>query len=236
MEDPGGNDKAITLRAIIAFTGYLFLNPLILFISAGTANWGMAWAYFSVSVFGTIASRVIANRRNPGLLEERARYREVENVKTWDKVLVPIAALLGPVAAIIVAGLDMRYGWTDLIPLWGQILGLLVGIFGFGIAAWAMVENRFFSAVVRIQEDRGHTVCDTGPYRFIRHPGYAGGILFYLITPIVFNAMWAYIPLGISIVVSVLRTALEDRTLQKELTGYIEYAEKTRYRLMPGIW
>ena len=236
MEDAEGNDKAITLRAIIGFTGYLFLNPVILFISAGTVNWGMAWAYFSVSIFGTIASRVIANRRNTGLLEERARYREVDNVKTWDNVLVPIAALLGPVAAIIVAGLNMRYGWTDLIPLWGQILGLLVGIFGFVIAAWAMIENRFFSAVVRIQEDRGHTVCNTGPYRFIRHPGYAGGILFYLITPIVLNAMWAYIPMGISIVVSVFRTALEDNALQNELTGYLEYAEKTRYRLMPGIW
>ena len=178
------------------------------------------------------------NDCQPGHCEpqERARYRESDNVKSWDKALVPIAALYGPVAAIIVAGLDMRYAWTDVIPLLGQLLGLLVGVLGFVIASWAMVENRFFSAVVRIQEDRDHTVCDSGPYRFIRHPGYAGGILFYLITPIVLNAMWAYIPMGISVVATVIRTVLEDKTLQEELKGYREYAGVTRYRLVPGIW
>jgi protein-S-isoprenylcysteine O-methyltransferase Ste14 len=90
--------------------------------------------------------------------------------------------------------------------------------------------------VVRIQEDRDHTVCDTGPYRLIRHPGYAGGILFYLITPIVLNAMWAFIPMGISVAAIVIRTALEDKALQNELEGYQEYTWKTRYRLVPGIW
>jgi protein-S-isoprenylcysteine O-methyltransferase Ste14 len=236
MADTSVNDRVVPVRAVLGFIGYLFLNPLILFISAGTAKWGIAWAYFTLSIFGMIASRVIANRRNPGLLAERARYRESDNVKAWDKALVPIAALFGPVAALIVAGLDMRYGWTDLIPLWGQLLGLLVGVFGFLIASWAMVENRFFSAVVRIQEDRDHTVCDTGPYRLIRHPGYAGGILFYLITPIVLNAMWAFIPMGISVAAIVIRTALEDKALQNELEGYQEYTWKTRYRLVPGIW
>ncbi len=236
MKDTSGSDSKVTIRAVIGFVSYLFLNPLILFISAGTAKWGMAWVYFTVSIFGTMASRFIANRRNPGLLEERARYREFDNVKSWDKVLVPIAALYGPVAAIIVAGLDMRHAWTDVIPLWGQVLALLVGFLGLVIASWAMVENRFFSAVVRIQEDRDHTVCDTGPYRFVRHPGYVGGILFYLITPIVLNAMWAFIPMGISVVATVIRTALEDKTLQEELKGYREYAGKTCYRLVPGIW
>ncbi len=225
-----------TVRAVIGFLGYLFLNPLILFISAGTSKWEMAWVYFSVSIIGMIASRVIASRRYPDLLEERARYRDSENVETWDKVLVPIAALYGPLIGIIVAGLDMRFGWTNVFPLWIQVLAMLVGISGIVFASWAMVENRFFSAVVRIQEDRDHTVCDTGPYRFVRHPGYAGGILFYLITPIVLNSTWTFIPMLISVITTVIRTALEDKILRDELVGYQEYALRTRYKLVPGIW
>jgi len=229
-------DKKVTLRAIFGFIVYLLFNPLILFVSAGTVRWGMAWVYFGVSITGSLLSRAIANRKNPGLLEERGRYQEAEGVKSWDKILVPIAALYAPMAVIIVAGLDLRLNWTDLVPLWLQILAFLVGMFGLVFASWAMIENRFFSAVVRIQEDRGHTVCNSGPYRYMRHPGYAGGILWYLITPLVLNAVWAYIPIGISITATVIRTALEDRTLHEELPGYQAYAKKTRYKLLPGIW
>lgn len=236
MSSKTDQNKKITVRAILGFIVYLFFNPLILFISAGTARWGMAWVYFGVSISGSLLSRAIANRKNPGLLEERGRYQEAEGVKSWDKILVPIAALYAPMAAIIVAGLDMRFNWTDLIPLWVQIATFLVAILGLVFASWAMIENRFFSAVVRIQEDRGHTVCDTGPYRYLRHPGYAGGLVWYLMTPLVLNALWAYIPIAISITATLIRTALEDRTLQAELPGYKAYAQKTRYRLLPGIW
>jgi protein-S-isoprenylcysteine O-methyltransferase Ste14 len=236
MTGSSGNGSGITVQAMIGFLFYQLINPVILFICAGRINWGIAWIYFGLSIFGSVSSRVIANRVNPGLLAERARYRESENVKSWDKVLVPIAALIGPIAAMVIAGLDTRFGWTDLIPLWGQILALLVCVLGFVIASWAMVENRFFSAVVRIQKDREHTVCDTGPYRIIRHPGYAGGILFYLATPLVLNSMWTYLPISVSVIATLTRTALEDETLREELDGYQEYAEKTRFRLIPGVW
>jgi protein-S-isoprenylcysteine O-methyltransferase Ste14 len=113
---------------------------------------------------------------------------------------------------------------------------LVVAVLGFGLGAWAMIENRFFSAVVRIQADRGHTVCDSGPYRFMRHPGYAGGILWCLMTPLVLNSTWTFIPMMVSILFTVLPTVLEDRILQQELGGYQEYTRKTRYRLVPGIW
>jgi protein-S-isoprenylcysteine O-methyltransferase Ste14 len=236
MENHSQTENKFTIQAVISFIGYQLLNPLILFVCAGTVQWGMAWAYFGVSIFGMVASRVVAHRRNPGLLEERARYREAQDVKSWDKILVPIAALLGPVLGLVVAGLDRRFGWTGLFPLWGQLVALLVGVFSFLLSSWAMVENRFFSAVVRIQKDRQHTICDTGPYRWIRHPGYVGGILFYLITPIVFNSMWAFIPMSVSIISTIIRTALEDKTLQNELNGYQEYSQVTPYRLVPGIW
>lgn len=229
-------EQKITSRAIFGFLIYLLLNPAILFLTAGTLRWGMAWAYCGISILGTILSRVIANRKNPGLLQERGSYREAEDIKPWDRVLVPIAALVGPLVGIILAGLDQRFGWTDLIPTWAQILALVVGVLGYLLASWAMVENRYFSAMVRIQKDRDHQVCDSGPYRFIRHPGYAGGILWYLVTPIVLNAMWVYLPMTVSIVATVLRTGLEDRTLQEELDGYQAYVQETPYRLIPGLW
>lgn len=236
MSNQSQPDRKVTFRAVLGFASYLFLNPLILFVAAGTIKWGMAWAYFVVSILAALLSRLVAHRKNPDLLEERARYQESGNVKSWDKVLMPVAALYGPLAAIIIAGLDWRYDWTHSFPLWVQIAALLAGVLGFVLGSWAMVENRFFSAVVRIQDDRGHTVCSSGPYRFIRHPGYAGGILWYLITPIVFDSLWTYIPVAISVIFTVMRTALEDRDLQAELPGYQDYARRTRYRLFPGVW
>jgi len=224
------------IRAAIGFVGYLFVNPFILFVSAQTVKWGMAWAYFGISILLTIASRVLARRKNPDLLKERARSQTAEDVKKWDKVLVPIAALYAPMAALMVSGFDMRYLWTNKIPLWGQMFALLFAMLGILFASWAMIENGFFSAYVRIQKDRDHTVCDSGPYRILRHPGYAGGLIWYLTTPIVLNSMWAFIPIAISVVATIIRTALEDRTLQEELPGYMEYTHKTRYRLVPGIW
>lgn len=229
-------DKAIIIRSVVAFLGYLFLNPLILFTSAGTARWGIAWAYFGISIAGTIASRVLARRKNPDLLEERAKYQDSEGVKNWDKVLMPIAALYGPMITMVVAGLDFRFEWTDVFPVSIQVIAMIIAVLGYVLGAWAMIENRFFSAVVRIQEDREHTVCDTGPYRYIRHPGYAGGILWFLMTPLILNSLWAFIPICITIAATILRTAFEDRTLQSELQGYKDYSLKTRYRLVPWVW
>jgi protein-S-isoprenylcysteine O-methyltransferase Ste14 len=107
---------------------------------------------------------------------------------------------------------------------------------GYVLSSWALLENRFFSGVVRIQKDRGHQVVSTGPYGFVRHPGYAGALLAYLVTPVLLDSTWAFIPAVLMAGVVILRTALEDRTLQEELPGYKDYARKTRYRLLPGIW
>jgi protein-S-isoprenylcysteine O-methyltransferase Ste14 len=229
-------DTKTIIRALIKFISYLILNPLVLFLSAGTARWGMAWAYFIVAVLAAIVSRVLARRKHPDLLAERARSQNAKDIKPWDKVLLPISALYGPLLTMIVAGLDKRFGWTDVIPLWVQIVALGVGIVGYIFATWAMVENRYFSAVVRIQEDRGQTVCKSGPYRFIRHPGYAGGLVWYLVTPLIFNSLWTYLPTAVSVVATVVRTYLEDQTLQEELPGYKAYTQETRYRLVPGVW
>ena len=230
------NDTNTIIRAVIKFIGYLVLNPLVLFLCAGTARWPMAWVYFIASTVGTILSRVLARRKNPDLLEERGSSQEAEDVKPWDKILMPISALYGPLLTMVVAGLDKRFGWTSLIPLWAQLIALGAGIFGYAFASWALIENRYFSAVVRIQEDRDHAVCKSGPYRFVRHPGYAGGLVWYLVTPLTLNSLWAYLPTAVSVIATVMRTRLEDQTLQEELDGYKAYTQETHYRLVPGVW
>jgi protein-S-isoprenylcysteine O-methyltransferase Ste14 len=107
---------------------------------------------------------------------------------------------------------------------------------GYAFAAWALIENRFFSSVVRIQADRGHVVCDSGPYRMVRHPGYAGSIPPLVGMVLALSSMWTLIPAAVALIIAVIRTALEDRTLQDELPGYRDYAGRVRYRLIPGIY
>lgn len=214
---------------------YLFI-PLILFLCAWDLVWWQAWVY-SVLVFAAgIGGRIWAEQRHPGLLAERARFEKSVDVKPWDKVLAPLMAGSVAFPLIIVAGLDHRFGWSSVFPLWLNILGLFMIVLGYAFAAWALVENKFFSGVVRIQTDRGHVVCDTGPYRVVRHPGYAGNILPLLGIVLALSSWWTLIPAGFALVIIVIRTTLEDGTLQEELPGYREYARHVRYRLFPGIW
>lgn len=230
------NKQKFPVRGLISFVAYILLYPIVLFANAGTLRWGVAWGYLGVSTLMTIASRLLVHRKNPDLLYERGSAQDAEDVKGWDRKLVPIAAIYGPLAATILAGLDFRFGWTEAIPRWGQLAALGVGTLGYLFSVWAMLENRFFSSMVRIQTERGHTVCKTGPYKLVRHPGYAGGMLWYLVTPLILNSLWAFLPMLIAVAASTLRTALEDKTLRAELPGYEEFTHETRYRLIPGIW
>jgi protein-S-isoprenylcysteine O-methyltransferase Ste14 len=109
--------------------------------------------------------------------------------------MMPLAALYGPLTSMLVAELDFRFMWTDIVPFSIQIISLIVAVLAYILGVWAMIENRFFSAVVRIQTDREHSVCDSGPYHYIRHPGYEGGVLWYLMTPLVLNSIWTFIPI-----------------------------------------
>jgi protein-S-isoprenylcysteine O-methyltransferase Ste14 len=137
---------------------------------------------------------------------------------------------------VIVAGLDHRFGWSPAFPLWLVVFGFVLILLGYAFAAWALAENRFFSSVVRIQTDRGHAVCDSGPYRLVRHPGYAGNIPPLLGIVLALGSAWTLIPAAVALIIAVVRTALEDQTLQEELPGYRDYARRVRYRLVPGIY
>jgi protein-S-isoprenylcysteine O-methyltransferase Ste14 len=224
------------VRAVIGFALYVFLVPALLFISAGTTEWPMAWAYVVMLLAATLGSRLMVLQRNPETLRERAKFTSSEGTKSWDRVLVMIVGLLGPMAMAAVAGLDQRWDWSDLVPRPGQYAAAVVLAGGYGLSVWAMVENRYFSAVARIQDDRGQQVVTTGPYRVVRHPSYAGTLLASLAFPFMMDALWALIPTMGMVAALIVRTGMEDQMLRAELDGYESYAERTRYRLIPGLW
>jgi protein-S-isoprenylcysteine O-methyltransferase Ste14 len=210
--------------------------PISLFLSAGKWNWVEAWIYVAVTMLGTIASRIIMAIKNPGLVAERSQSISAVDAKLWDKWLMPYAAVFGPLLVFVVAGLDERYGWLPDIPQWFLWIGVTIILAAIAFSTWAMIANRFFSGTVRIQTERGHQVISSGPYRLMRHPGYLSGVVAYLAMPLVLGSSWAYVPVLVGILVTCLRTYLEDKTLQEELPGYREYTQQTRYRLIPGIW
>jgi len=169
-------------------------------------------------------------------LAERARGSQTAGTKHWDRVITIIGAGILPFASQLLGALDHRFDWTRILPIGFQITGMIVTSVGFIIFLWAMVSNAFFAESVRIQTERGHVVCASGPYRIVRHPGYVGSILSLLGTPLLLGSLWAFIPAAASCTAFFVRTALEDRILLLELEGYAAYAAKVKYRLIPGIF
>jgi protein-S-isoprenylcysteine O-methyltransferase Ste14 len=166
----------------------------------------------------------------------KERKKPGPGVKLWDRFLVQIIKLL-MVGTFVVGILDTgRYLWSPRLPIWTYIAAYAAFATATAIPVWATAVNDFFSSHVRIQKDRGHRVVDTGPYAYVRHPGYAGMILAAPATALVLGSLWALIPGLIQIPVLILRTALEDKMLRRELTGYEAYAKRVRYRLVPKIW
>jgi protein-S-isoprenylcysteine O-methyltransferase Ste14 len=234
-DDPKAVQTASPRQWIGLVVVYLFI-PLVLLVCGGDFGWWQAWGYSLLIVAAGLGGRIWAERRHPGLLAERQNMEKVQSAKAWDKVLAPLMALSVGFPLVIVAGLDHRFGWSPVFPLWLIVLGFLLISLGYAFAVWALIENRFFSSVVRIQVDRGHVVCDSGPYRIVRHPGYAGSILPLLGIVLALSSMWTLIPAAVALIIAVIRTVLEDQTLQDELPGYRDYARRVRYRLIPGIY
>ena len=220
------------IRLMIVF----LLVPLLLLVCGSDWSWWQAWVLTLLMFAAGLGGRLWAERRHPGLLAERASFGTAQNVKPWDRVLSPLMAVSSSFVVVIVAGLDHRFGWTQAFTPGVTILGLLLVALGYAFATWALAENRFFSGVVRIQADRGHVVCDSGPYAIVRHPGYAGTLLALPGIVLALSSLWTIIPAGLAFIVAVVRTNLEDRTLQAELPGYRDYARRVRYRLIPGVY
>ena len=223
-------------RQWIALTLTYLLMPLVLLISASDLGWWQGWLYSVLIVAIGVGSRILAEKRHPGLMAERSRLGKDQNVKPWDKILAPLMAIGMTFPLFIVAGLDHRFGWSPEFPIELNILGFALIVLGYTFASWTIIENRFFSSMVRIQMDREHVVCDTGPYKIVRHPGYAGNLLALPGIALALSSAWTIVPGIIAVVITVIRTRLEDRALQEELPGYKEYADRVRYRLIPGIY
>lgn len=205
----------------------------ILFISAARLNYWQGWLFTSISIFSVVLNS-IALRNNSELAGERAAAGK--NAKSWDKKILGLSALI-LIITYIVAGSDSgRFHWSPAFPWYVYAIGVVLILAGEAIFLTAQKQNKFFSSVMRIQTDRGHSVCDTGIYKIIRHPAYFGMIITAIGIPLILGSLWSFIPSVFSIILTLIRTSLEDKTLLKELNGYREYTEKTRYRLLPYIW
>ncbi len=228
------NDRPVATRTVVKRLIQLGITLLIfiasLFLSAGRLDWAMAWVYIGLYV-GMIA--INARLIDRELIAERSRIRE--GTKEWDTVLASVAMLLVQPGSLIVAGLDERLGWSQL-SLTVQLVALAFVALGNGLVIWTMASNKFFSTTVRIQKERGHVVVSSGPYRYVRHPGYLAFSISGLATPLMLGSPWGLIPSLLGVCGIIVRTVLEDRTLQDELDGYKDYARRVRHRLLPGIW
>ncbi|MAE94406.1 MAG: isoprenylcysteine carboxyl methyltransferase [Deltaproteobacteria bacterium] len=230
---PSGPGAKLWLTLAVRLT----LFALIFLLPAGTWRWPEAWGVISLWAGFAIGSTVFLARHDPELLAERAKASPTqEGQKAWDKVVM-LGMFAAGIGLYVVPGLDVqRFGWSQPFPAPVEIAAMLLHLPGFALMHWVTRENTFLSRVVKIDEERGHAVITTGPYAVVRHPMYAGIILLVLALPTALGSRFALIPAAALIVLFILRTSLEDRTLQGELQGYPEYAEQTPYRLVPGIW
>ncbi len=228
--------KAASARQWAGLVAAYLAIPLVLLVCGGDPGWWQAWVYALLIVVVGVGGRVRAERRHPGLMAERQDIEKIQSSKAWDKLLAPLMALSLSFPLVIVAGLDHRFGGSPPFPPWLNLLGFVLIALGYAFASWAMIENRFFYTTVRVEPEQGHVVCDSGPYRFMRHPGYAGNIPPLLGIVLALGSLWTLVPAAVALVITVIRTGLEDRTLMEELPGYKDYAGRVRYRLIPGFY
>lgn len=230
------NDSARQLNALrqglVALAITIVVLGLLLFVPAGTIGWGTGWWFMVSFVAVILVSIAVIWRRNPELFVARSRVQP--GTKSWDYYFV-IAVFVGFVLMFPVAGFDVRFGWSAMAG-WIIGLGYVLFVLSFAVQVWAQSENRHFEPGVRIQEDRGQTVIDTGPYAIVRHPGYISGSLLALSVPLMLGSWWALIPAMVVVVALAARTPLEEGTLREGLPGYADYTRRVKWRWVPGVW
>jgi protein-S-isoprenylcysteine O-methyltransferase Ste14 len=231
------NDSKVLLspRVIIQLLFFIVLIPFLPLLISWHWDWWEAWVYGILSVLSFVVSRVLMARRHPDLIAERSRFGQQEDAQSWDKQILPLMGVAG-VLVLVVSGLDELLDWSPAFSMPVRILALVLILYGYALTSYALVENRFFSGMVRLQTDRSQHVISSGPYRWMRHPGYAGTLLVYLVTPLFLDSVLAFLPTLLTAGLFVTRTALEDKFLQEKLQGYRDYSKRVRYRLFPGIW
>jgi len=223
----------VSKLVIQTFLWFGFMGAL-LFVSAGTLHWPGAWAYLMLMVGLSLTLGVALARRDPGLMNERLSPPIQKNQTAADKVLLSVL-LVGIFAWQILMGLDLRFGWSA-VPAWLQVMGAIVLLVSIWICYLTMLENSFAAPVVKIQDERGQKVITTGPYSYVRHPMYAGAILFFAGTALLLGSWWGLVSVLAFIVLLAIRTFIEEKTLRTGLRGYDDYAANVRYRLIPMVW
>ena len=218
---------------IIRIHAQFLIMAVAYFIAAGSLNIGRAWLYFGIAAVTYFVSSLILIKNNPGLINERAKKRE--NTKSWDKALLSLYLLIGFLGTHIVAGLDSRFEWSNMDMIY-IIPGAVLYIVAAYIQIISMLANKYFEATVRIQSDREQQLVKDGPYKIVRHPGYASVFMSFTAIPFMIGSFYALICTAAVFIIMFTRTALEDITLQKELPGYSQYSEEVKFKLIPGIW
>jgi protein-S-isoprenylcysteine O-methyltransferase Ste14 len=227
------NVTAGVMKRLFQVFGNLLIVAAILFIASGDLGWGWAWVYIITGAIILTISAWVILPTDPELAAERSQV--AENTKGWDRVAILIIFISGA-GVFLVAGLDQRFQWSPPLATAIHLIALVIVVVAQALFIWAMASNRFFAKTVRIQAERGHAVASDGPYRFVRHPGYAANIITMFAVSLLLGSFWALIPAALFAAAFIIRTALEDKTLQAELPGYVEYTQHTRYRLVPGVW
>ncbi len=225
--------ETLGLRIVLKSVLLLLVFIIITFVAAGTLEYWQGWVFNGLNLFFILLTYVVLIDRKD-LIKERLK--PGEGMKRWDRTYYAISTPLFFVMLIFSILDATRFTWGPTVPFIGVILGILLYCIGQTIVLWAKRANRFFSSVVRIQSDRKQEVCSTGPYRFVRHPGYLGGLVFSLGTPLMLGSYWGLVPLALTILLMFWRTSLEDATLKKELPGYEDYSNKVRHKIIPGLW
>jgi len=235
MTRKDGDRAEIAAAKQLAVSSVMLLIQLaIFFFSAGYIGI-RPWIYFGSSFLHYTISIVAQYKLNPELLSARLVIRR-EGSKLWDEILMRSSNLVVLIALPAVAGLDVgRFHWSNLDFVF-VLPGFVLLVFSTFLLNWAMAANPFFEPTVRIQKERDHKVITSGPYKYVRHPGYLAGLSYVFSFPLLVGSVFAFVPAGVYIILVLLRTMLEDRTLARELAGYREYSKKVRYKLFPWVW
>ena len=222
-------------RIVTIYLAMLF-NVVLFFAAAGRLDLFRAWAYFILLALLQTFIFILMIIRFPEMAEVVNARGEMKMPKAWDKLFALFYVLAAIILLPLIAGLDVgRYGWSEL-NIWWMVPGIISMLFAMFLSEWALIENKFFELGVRVQKERGQKVVSTGPYAIVRHPGYFAFIFLYFSFPLIVGSFYALFASLVTALLLVVRTALEDATLQKELEGYVEHTKKTRYRLIPLIW
>jgi len=225
--------EAVVKRVVQVIAG-LFLFMVLFFLSAGRIDLPRAWFFFSLYFISLLFNMVIFLKFNPEVIRARSEMKWGE--MKWRDKLFTVLYIVFLFLMFIVCGLDVGRFQLSSLRMEFLVVGVVIFVVGWVFVAWAMVENKFFETTVRIQQERDHRVVTTGPYAIVRHPGYAGMILFYGCAPFIIGSLYGLIPVTLLSFAFVFRTYFEYRLLYEELPGYKEYTKKVRYRLVPFIW